>query len=156
MKTKTFKLVVVFLFLTGSFFSCSEKSEIDPQKAILGKWEYSGHGEDKNHIKMFKTDCYWEFLPNGATKTYLSGWSETEVFDSSCLITGIYEIDAHFLVRRYYSEDGAFIQEDRYKYKLTKNQLQLTNEPMNFQGPYGHRYIELHCCNNIYIFKRIN
>jgi len=127
--------MVCMLFLaTGSFLSCTKKGsdENDPTKLILGKWELTATGMYENHLSERTDGCYWEFLPDGTTRTFVTGYFPAEGVDGLFAGTGTYEIDAEFLVCKSYSDDGTTcIKEDQYRYKLDTNQLQLIREPIN-------------------------
>ena len=66
---------------------------------------------------------------------------------------GTYTINANFLVRKFYTDDGTCYKEERYRYEFGKDQLKLTKDPVyipNSDGNSPYIYIV-----NIYVFKRI-
>lgn len=62
------KLLVVFMLVV--FVSGCKKHELDPQHAILGKWEpfYLGNGEYRPPVD--KPGAYWHFLPDSVLLEY--------------------------------------------------------------------------------------
>jgi len=69
MKTKIFKYLV-FLILTGGFYSCEEELDIDPEKDILGKWEFVETQPYKGPSESNKPAGYTEYLPDGLMRWY--------------------------------------------------------------------------------------
>ena len=152
MKTKILKHVAIALILAGWFSSCTERSENDINKLILGKWERIADGMYENHMNERKDGIYWEFFSDGTARCYMPGpiVSEGIVHDGLFIGIGTYEIDSDFLLRKYYSDDdGSCYREERYRFKLSKNQLQLIREPI-YQPEFELIYIA-----NFYLFNRI-
>ena len=127
MNTKFFKHAAIALLLAGSFSSCANKmnNDPDPAKAILGKWELIGYGGFYSQWKIIANDpggSYVEFLSNGTARTYNPDKKDFFYYRT-------YKIDKNFIIYDHEKtiEQGRF----EYKYKITKNRLEMTHHQGN-------------------------
>ena len=147
---KHIKLVLpicIFLFC----LSCSNRDEADvnPRKAILGKWELIADGLSEDKMSERNDGTYWEYLPDGTVRAFVYSDITTKT-DGFFAGIGKYTIDKNFLVHKSYDPDnGTCIGEQRYQYEFNKNQLELTRNPLFIPGM-SEIYIA-----NIFIFKQI-
>jgi len=86
MNMKNFKWIAILLLLAGNLFSCSddkvnEEVDINPEKAILGKWELvllNGASDEKQYIPT----GFVEYLPDGQMAWYDYATKKYTVLDT--------------------------------------------------------------------------
>jgi hypothetical protein len=135
---------------TQKLVSEGDEEVAEPETAILGKWERIADGLTEDRLNERTDGMYWEFFPDGTVRTYAPGYFPAENSYGLFVGIGTYTIDADFLVRKFYTDDGTCYREDRYKYEFNKKQLKLTKDPMVFPGM-SEIYIV-----NVAVFKQIN
>ncbi len=116
-------LKILFLFgLIGvSALSCDkDKTEIDPSKAILGKWEMVEIGNWPT-MESYSASGYEEFLPDSLIGVYNYTTKEYKYANEKYYIDSL----LHFIVIR---EDGlVMIQNFEYYFNDEKLRLELVN-----------------------------
>lgn len=128
------KSIILFLLLMLTTFGCEKnKTETDPTKAILGKWEMIEIGNWPN-MESYSASGYDEYLPdsllgiyNYTTKEYL--YANEKYYIDSLL---------HFVVVR---EDG-LVMIRRYEYSINDNKLRLD-------------LVNMFATFNTFIYKRV-
>ena len=134
-------------------FSCL-KSENDPSKLIIGKWERIADASNESFIHNRTDGLYWEFFSDGTAQYFLPGATMSDGiwhFDGIFKPIGPYEIDKDFLITKTYYDNGGY-SESRYKYKFSGDQLKLTREPLIQRND---EFEDIYFANYFY-FKRIN
>lgn len=133
------KKLKYIIFLSGilviTAFSCAKyKIEIDPAKAILGKWEIIEMGNWPD-LEPYPATGYIEYLPDSIVRVYEY---EKHQFTSQRK----YWIDT--LLYEYITREDGFQLTIQYKYQfLDNNKLRLD-------------YVDIAAIFNTFIYKRIN
>ena len=134
------KILTVLLTLTFCW-SCQMEDLFSkkPQKAIIGRWNLIASGETEHdmnerggHALAFLSDGTFIFVTNG------SRW-------------GTYTIDKDFLYLKY---DEDYMADACYKYKLSKDKLKLTVEPMQIRPVSPGEYRDLIMILNVFLYKK--
>ena len=100
-------------------------SLIDPQKAILGKWEQIAIGHDESSLVKYNYGSYWEFLSDSTGYIFIPKFSPPIDTTEGFIQHFTYTIDSVFLYRYNieYADSG------RSRYKFYKNNLVVFVDP---------------------------
>jgi len=113
------QFLVLFGILWIPLFSCEkEKNQLDPNKAILGKWEIveMGNWPDMDSIK--NPLGYQEYLPDSILLEY--------IYETKTTYYKKYWLDESLLYRATPMDDGSlFVLRYKYQFSNNNNKLKL-------------------------------
>jgi len=145
--TKIFKHAVIALMLVGSFTSCSNKmdDDLDPEKAILGKWELVLLTRDMGKDEVQHTPTgYIEYLPEGQMAWYDYSSKVYTLFEEKyCLADSFVHSLPQNPPKVYHVEDGRILHYETTLIEVDNidGGVDTYRVPPDFPDkPHGHRF----------------